>query len=88
MGRSITPKYRMETRENIGSGVYSWDGRVSVKALERKVMGLNQSFLPGGVNEHVSRLHGIVPYISYARIVNQRTGETVAEWNAPAFQVL
>ena len=89
MGRIVTPKYRMEVRTNVGSMTpSSWSGRATEKRLETAVKAENESFLPGGVNAHVSKAHGAVVRIIYARLVEQATGTVVAEYTAPAFEVL
>jgi len=87
MGRSVTPKYRMEVKTNVGYFTPSiWRGRATEQRLEVAVHAENKSFLPGGVNAHVANNLGAVPYIYKAKIINQMTGEVVAEYNAPAFQ--
>lgn len=88
MGRSITPKYRVEAKEQNGKAwAASWRGRATEKRLAEYVAGTNESMKPGGVNEHVSRAVGFIPVIREARIIEQRTGEIVAHYKAPLFQV-
>jgi hypothetical protein len=101
MGRSTTPAYRIEMRlsQNPGSGrtvTASWsawsvkyDGRPTPENLERYVMRDAKSHEFGGVNHRNSVALGYVPYITWARIVDQRPGhkgEVVAEWQAAQFQ--
>jgi hypothetical protein len=105
MGRVVTPKYRVEYRDNIlalgrsigdhaatidgrSVRVYSqaWKGRATAERLEDWRKTMNQSFQAGGVNAHVSRAHGMVPHINYARIVEQRTGRVVAVATMPMFE--
>lgn len=86
MGKVITPKYRVEYRDqqgqhsmawnvgNPGGGPYPGDGKPTQPNLEKWRKALNKSFRPGGVNAHVSEALGFVLYVSAARIVNQATG--------------
>ena len=94
MGRTITPKYRIEyvesNRERANSA--AWDaktyGRANARNLERWRTKLNTSFLPGHCNFHVSQALNVIPHVSYARLVNQKTGEVVAEARMPMFEVV
>lgn len=89
MGRSVTPKYRMEVRANVGYMTPScWSGRATEKRLEDAVRSMNKSFLPDGVNAHVSKSRGVVVQILSAKLVEQSTGTVVAEYTAPMFEVL
>ena len=94
MGRTVTPKYRIEVRAN-GLTVmsdYPWDskhyGRATDKNLEKWRTGMNASFQPGGVNEHISEARGTIPHISVAKLICQRTGEVVAMTKMPVFEVV
>jgi hypothetical protein len=70
----------------------SWDrhyGRPTAKNLERWVAEYHRSLEPGGVNVHISRSLGYVPYLNSARIVhNDGSNEVVAEWHAPMFMAV
>ena len=92
MGRTITPKYRIEFTELGGSKQQSWDaksyGRANAKNLERWRTSLNNSYLPGQVNYHISKALNTIPHVSYARLVNQKTGEVVAEAKMSTFEVV
>ena len=93
MGHSVTPKYRVEVRGNftrmgIGLTPAAWRGKVSEQRLEEYRQSMNQSFLPGGVNEHVSRADGFVHHISYARIVRQSDGQIMCAVRAPMFEII
>lgn len=79
MGRSYTPKYRVEmvldnsarTCEQI-----AWDkryGRANKANLAKLIASIESSTQPGGVNAHL----GIKSFIS-ATIVNQLNGDLVA----------
>ncbi len=101
MGRSYTPKYRVEYRDNTmyvdGRVPTMYPGRVSwpshlgkpsnakAEDLRRK---MNQSFQPGGVNGHVSNALNTVVHIYRLWVVEQKTGTWVAETTAPAFEVV
>jgi hypothetical protein len=89
MGKSVTPKYRIESRDNQGKfAVWAPKVRATPKALAEYMDDYNRSFLPGGVNWHVSKACGVVVYHSSAKLINQSTGEIVASWSASPFQVL
>lgn len=95
-----TPKYRVDLFDHRGFwdklGL-SWnvrsrtnvhgDGKPTDANLEKKVFAYAKSLELGGVNEHLSKAAGFIPYPKAARIVNQFTGEVVAEWKAGMFQV-
>jgi len=90
MGRTHTPKYRIEVREQgqramrVFACWYVKDkGKTTNKNLESWVEHFNTSLEPGGVNEHC----GPKARISEAKIVNQKTGETLAHHQTPMFQV-
>ncbi len=91
MGRIVKAKYRMEIIRTNHSGYMTpsvWRGRATDKRLAEAVRSMNQSFLPDGVNAHISRARGVVVQVLSARIVEQDTGIVVAEYNAPMFEVL
>jgi len=88
MGRTTTPKYRIETRGNIVLTAGAWRGRATSARLEDHVRALNKSFGTGGANAHLGDDLGFVPYISGAEIVRQEDGEVVAAWTAASFEVL
>ncbi len=86
MGRTTTPTFRVE----IDGQRMAWDrrnGRPTDANLERFVLVYAKSHEAGGVNEHISKMFGRVPYPTTARIVRQRNGATVASWMAGVFQV-
>ena len=45
------------------------------------------SFKIGGINQHVGKAMGKIPYPSSAKLVCLNDGKTVAEWKAGMFQV-
>ena len=78
MGRSITPKYRLETDTRLGHLTpLAWLGPATVERVARYILDLNESFIAGGVN-HVPRERPII--VVAARLVEQRTGRIVITW--------
>jgi len=83
MGRIHTLKFRVETFERAPNGsliknVYGWrahNGLPNQKNLAKFIDGINKSVLPGGVNAHVSRGLGYIPYVHKANLINQFTGD-------------
>ena len=93
MGRSYTPKYRIEVKCNVPMDwLGCWDskqyGRVSNVNAEKYRTTFNQSFLPGGVNAHVSEARGVVPWIYHVDVVRQSDGKVMASAHAPAFEIM
>jgi hypothetical protein len=97
MGRSTTPKYAIRVSEgrNAKHGVtpMAWSvkesGKPTAENLAKWVEAYHRSLEPGGVNAHIFRSIGHVPYLTAARIVrNVSGGETVAEWIAPMFMAV
>jgi hypothetical protein len=90
MGKSITPTYRVEYRDNASRSTSSmcWRGKASKERLEQWRKDYNKSFNPGGVNYHVSQSLGIVVHISHAWLIHQRTNECVAETKMPMFELV
>ena len=87
MGKSFTPKYRIEFHSNTNMTAAAWKGQATTARLEAHVRHLNESFRPGGVNAHVGDGLGFIPYISRARIVRQSDDSMISDWTAPAFEV-
>ncbi|MDP2661737.1 MAG: hypothetical protein Q8R28_13500 [Dehalococcoidia bacterium] len=90
MGRSITPKYRVEYWDQAGFHQEVWDSRPINRPLDRNRTGYgqptqanlerwrqarNESMLPGKVNEQVSKMYGYMPHISRAQIVHNVPGK-------------
>lgn len=93
MGRSVTPTFRTEVRANIGRyGSFGWDCKVNGRPTQKNADAyrdhMNQSFCPGGVNDHISKSRGVVPHISEVKVIRQSTGEVVVVSNAPMFEVV
>lgn len=59
------------------------DGRPSEATLARYIEALEASTAPGGCNAHLGKVT-----VTSARVVRQSTGETVATYEAPAFDVV
>lgn len=87
MGKSYTPKYRVEYRDQSGWHSQCWSGRVSDKHAEDWRVAMNKSFQPGGNNAHISEAVGYVLHVSRVLIKNQRSGQTVARAVMPMFEV-
>lgn len=91
MGRSVTPTYRvtlallrLESRcGSRSSTAVSWSRAPSEEALTRYVRDLEDSTLPGGVNEHLG-----VSRVAHARVIHQASGAVVAEYDPPMFEVV
>jgi hypothetical protein len=79
MGRSYTPKYRVELvvdNSARSTGTIAWDrryGRATTTNLTKIIRSIEASFQPGGANAHLKP----VSYIS-ATIVDQSSGNLVA----------
>lgn len=86
MGRVYTPTYVCMVRDARGWFPLDWHGRPSAAALERKVMGYAKSLEPCGVNEHVSRRLGYIPYPLEAKVIRQADRAVVARWQAAPLQ--
>jgi len=85
MGKSITPKYRLE----VDGKPFLWNCGIGTnnESLEKWIYKFGKSFEIGGVNEHVSRFLDYIPYPSEAKVIVQKTGQVVAYWKAGLFQV-
>ncbi len=78
MGTTYTPTFRVELD---GCEARAWNskrhGRPTDDNLARYVRITNESYLPGGCNEHLNS----APHWS-ARLIRQSNGQVVAEWTA------
>ena len=93
MGRSTTPTFRIEgTATRISDGrrfpvhqawLTKYAGRPTDETLAAHVKVAEASTAPGGVNEHLG-----AERIGFARVVRQATGEVVATYTAPVFEVV
>jgi hypothetical protein len=88
MGRSTTPTFRCEMKISPGATTPTgWDtkhaGRPSDATLKAHVELFEASCLPGGVNAHIGRT-----VVWSAKIIHQRSGETVATYQGPMFAVV
>ena len=87
MGRSYLIRRVVELRTVNGWSWGRWTGPATPKRLEQYVERYAKSLHAGGVNSHLGRHLGILPYPLEARIVDQQTGQVLASWRAAAFQV-
>lgn len=93
MGRSTTPTFRVEMSESgLTTGKrYRWQGawnskysgRPSDKNLAAYVAAHEASTRSGGVNECLGPMK-----VNSAQVVRQSSGEVVATFTAPAFEVI
>ena len=92
MGKSYTPTYRVETKDNTS---FYWNraawnvkehGRATNNNAEAYRVKLNESYQIGNVNEHISKAEGKLVHVSAVRIIRQSTEEVVATANAPLFE--
>ena len=85
MRGTITFTHRIEvcTTDLTVMESYPWNskryGNAAPENLEAWRVGMNASFQPGGVNEHISEARGVIPCIVSAKLIHQHTGEMVAE---------
>lgn len=89
MGKTTTPKYRLEWSDGTGGWQkQAWSGHATQKRLNTYMLQLAQSFEAGGANEHISKSFGYIPYPLVARIVfnTERDAFVVVRWVAPAFK--
>jgi hypothetical protein len=91
MGKSVTPTYRVEYRDNSQPfGAWHsmiWRGKATTTRLESWRIEYNKSFGRAGINFHISQSLGFILHISHARIIRQCTGETVTQTTMPMFEV-
>jgi len=87
MGRIVRSKYRLEITDSAGTHKLLWRGRSPGARLGDHILAYAKSLERGGSNEHISKNLGYIPYPSSARIIEQDTGRTVAQWKAGMFQV-
>ena len=91
MGKITTPKYRIEmscvsfTNKRKEWHSYGFIGRPSDAAAKSFRDGMNASMQNGGTNEHLANLQS--PY-GTARIINQKSGDLVALFVPPAFEIV
>lgn len=84
MGKTITPKYRIEYFTVGGyAGPAVWRGLPTKARLLGHLRELNRSYEPGGVNAHLRAAHPTFRHRG-ACIVRQADNTTVAEVDARA----
>lgn len=87
MGKSYTPTYRVEYRDQSGWHSECWNGKATEARLEQWRVARNGSMQPGGVNAHIPPALGFQPHISHAKLVHQKSGQVVATTKMPMFEV-
>ena len=94
MGKIVIPKYYVAAFYRKPNGAVAkmdldWKGRPSEAKLEEKRKLLNASFLPGGINAHVSDSNSGIIHISRMEIrENRPSGAVVCVVKAPMFEVV
>lgn len=94
MGKIVAPKYYVAAFYRKPNGAIAkmdldWKGRPSESKLEEKRKKLNESFLPGGINAHVSDSNSGIIYIFRMEIrENRPSGAVVCTAKAPMFEVV
>lgn len=88
MGKSYTPTYRVEYRDQTGWNTVLWKGKASAKALEAWRVQMNESLRPGGVNDQIGKALGFTPHVSHAKLIHQASRQVVAEAKMPMFEVV
>ncbi len=95
MGRTVTPKYRVEMIMSNGTKEYSnataWDvtsrgmikgkGKPTVENLIKEIRAFEASTAPDGVNKHLGLMK-----VTIAHIVHQKSGAIMAEYSVDADQ--
>ena len=88
MGRSYTPKYRAQYRDQRGWQDISYRHKATDADAEKFRQGLNKSFQPGGVNYHLSEAAGYILHASKVEVLrNVKHAYVVATASAPMFEV-
>jgi hypothetical protein len=91
MGRTVTPKYRVEytTSDNSSFTPSAWPkeaGRANEANLGKHVERVNASFKPGGCNAHIGHYYHNTAIVS-ARLVRQADSSVIAVYRTPSFYV-
>ena len=93
MGRSITPKYRLEltawTPNGVENQIMQWKGKgkVTPEKIKDEIWSINLSFQKGYINQHIPKELGYNLHYSNGRVINQFTGDIVAEYKSPMFEI-
>ncbi len=90
MGRSTTPTFVARTTDQTGTHVVAWNFKTYGKPTDAKAEAfrtkLNESFQPGGVNEHCLTREGAIIHTSKVEVVRQANNEIVAQATMPTFE--
>ena len=83
------PKYVVRTYDQDGPTVTAWRGHATEKRAEAYRVKMNDSFQPGGANDHIRLKNGGIPHISRVDILtNDRYNSIVATARMPMFEVV
>jgi hypothetical protein len=90
MSRTRTPKYVVEVQ---GFGVMAWKGRIpTVEGLQKFVMEMVVSTMPGFCNEHIGAKHGLtIPGHAEVYLNGEQNAmwpKPLVAWKAPMFMTL
>ena len=85
MGKSYTPKYRIEFWDCQGvKAQQAWRGAITKKALGEWVVKYEDSLKAGGVNFHISQMLKYIPFVEKALVVRQADGVIMTAWKFEA----
>ena len=89
MGKSYTPKYRVENQTRSGWQTFSaWNskgaGKPTIENLIKFREMYHASLKAGGCNDHI----GISGMIGNVRIIHQATGAEIVSFKAPLFEAI
>lgn len=96
MGKSITPPYVIDVHTRKPDGhtqidTMTWDaktyGRANAMNLEKWAIAYGRSFNPDGVNFHISKAVGYLPYPNRVILRKNVRTDIIAVWTAPPFFV-
>jgi hypothetical protein len=92
MSKSFTPTYIVIYEDQTGTHKAAWDtkqaGRPNLTNLMQYRRMFNDSMKFGGCNFHVSKALGFLLSMGNAKIVNQRTGDTICTFKMPLFELI
>ena len=95
MGKTMTCKYVLKHRyinfsnRSVETGIIHWNvkeyGKPTTENIREWRKRFNDSMNPGGVNHHIAKNFSPV---STAWIIEQKTGEEIARYTPPMFEVI
>ncbi len=92
--RDSTPPYRLEMS---GSTPWAWYvkgnsyrtgyGQPTLSNLKKVLVDYAKSLELGGVNYHITKAFGYVPYPTWAKVIRQSDHEVMASWRQGDFEI-